>query len=86
MTNKPPGLTREAETDEAGRYSILSVLPRLRREGVRFGFRISTAPGRGITINSVTRVDLKLGIGQMTETGHRFSTPVTLQPTNPTSS
>ncbi|MBI5086220.1 MAG: TonB-dependent receptor [Acidobacteria bacterium] len=68
LTNKATGAARETEGDEAGRYSLLSVQAGSYDLKVTApGFRTSTRSDVEVTINSVTRVDVKLEVGQMTE-------------------
>jgi hypothetical protein len=67
-TNKETGAARETSTDEAGRYAILNVLPG--RYDVRIGatgFKTFTRPDVVVTINTVSRVDMRLEVGQLTE-------------------
>ena len=68
LTSKQTGVTRETTADDAGRYSLLSVLPGVYE--VKFsaaGFRTLTEKDVDVTINTVTRVDAKLEVGQLTE-------------------
>jgi hypothetical protein len=68
VTNKATGATREATSDEAGRYSLLSLAAgpyELRATAA--GFRTAIRSEVEVTINTVTRVDVKLEVGQMSE-------------------
>jgi hypothetical protein len=68
ITNPATGITREVEADEAGRYTVPN-LPAGTYE-LRFsapGFRTLTRTGVEVAINTVTRVDARLEVGQMTE-------------------
>ncbi len=80
LTSKATGVAREASTDEGGRYSIGSVSPgdyELRVSSQ--GFRTSVRADVEVTINTVSRVDLKLEVGQMTEQVTVAGTAVMLQ-------
>ncbi len=68
ITNPATGVTREVEADEAGRYTVPNLLAGTYE--LRFsapGFRTLTRTGVEVTINTVTRVDARLEVGQMTE-------------------
>jgi hypothetical protein len=68
ITNKATGLTRETTTDEAGRYSILNVVPGAYDLRITAsGFRPLVRENVDVTINTVTRVDLKLEVGAIAE-------------------
>jgi hypothetical protein len=68
VTNTQTGLTREATSDDAGRFSVLSLLPGVYDvKVVASGFRQLTQTKLEVTINTVTRVDAKLEVGQATE-------------------
>ena len=68
ITNKQTGLSRETTSDDAGRYAILNVLPGLYDLKVTAsGFRALTRTDVDVTINTVTRVDVKLEVGQLSE-------------------
>ncbi|MBI4905495.1 MAG: TonB-dependent receptor [Acidobacteria bacterium] len=74
------GVTREAESDEAGRFSIASVLPGIYELRVSAsGFRTSTKSGVDVKINTVTREEMRLEVGQMTEQVTVAAEVVTLQ-------
>jgi len=80
ITNTGTGQTRETVADEAGRYSILN-LPAGSYElkVTSAGFRALTKTGVEVAINSVTRVDAKLELGQVTEKVTVGADIVTLQ-------
>ena len=60
--------TREAQTDEGGRYSLINVLPGTYTLSVTAqGFRKATQKNLSVTINKVNRVDLQLEVGAVTE-------------------
>jgi hypothetical protein len=68
IISKETGLTRETTTDEAGRYALLSVVPGTYDLKVTTtGFRTMTQGNVIVTINTVTRVDLRLEVGALTE-------------------
>ena len=68
VTNTSTGLSRQATTDDAGYYSIPN-LP----EGTydlsvsATGFKPYTQKGVNVPINSVTRVDVSIQVGAVTE-------------------
>jgi hypothetical protein len=62
------GITRDATADVQGRYSIPSVLPGSYSLKVTApGFRTLTRTGVEVKINSVTRLDVHLEVGQINE-------------------
>jgi outer membrane receptor protein involved in Fe transport len=68
LTNKQTGSVREAISDEAGRFSVLNVLPGIYDIKVTAsGFRTLSRTDIDVTINSVSRQDLKLEVGQTSE-------------------
>ena len=68
ITNKATSLTRETTTDEAGRYSILNVVPgSYDLKVTASGFRPLVRESIEVTINTVTRVDLRLEVGAIAE-------------------
>ena len=68
LTSRETGVTREAETDDAGRFSLSGVLPGSYDLRVTApGFRTSTRTGVDVTINTVTRENLTLEVGQTSE-------------------
>lgn len=69
LTSKETGQSREAVTDESGRYSFVNVLPgRYDIKVVVSGFKAHTASDFEVTPNTVGRMDVKLELGQLTET------------------
>jgi len=69
ITNKATGVNREVQSDGEGRF----FLPNLQAGSYQLkvsksGFRSVTQDGVEVSINSVTRADFKLEVGQMTET------------------
>jgi len=80
ITNRDTGLTRQAVTDMSGRYSLLNVLAGTYDLNVNAsGFRPATKEGVVVTINTVTRVDLKLELGAVTEQVTVSAAAITLQ-------
>ena len=68
MTSKSTGLVRETKTGLDGRYTIANLLPGSYDLKVSAaGFRTFTQTSVDITINTVTRMDVKLELGQVTE-------------------
>lgn len=68
LTNKETGASREATSDDAGRYSLLNVpAGTYELKATAQGFRTSNRTDVVVTINNVTRIDLKLEVGQMSE-------------------
>ncbi|MBI4889470.1 MAG: TonB-dependent receptor [Acidobacteria bacterium] len=80
ITNKGTGAVREAETDEAGRYSLLSLTAgSYEMKVAAAGFRTAVRSDVEVTINTVTRADIKLEVGQMSEQVTVSATAVALQ-------
>ena len=68
VTNTSTGLSRQVSVDEAGYYSIPNLLQGTYDLAVSAnGFKPLTQKGVPVTINNVTRVDLSLEVGAMTE-------------------
>ena len=68
LTSKETAAIREAEADEVGRYNILNLQPGAYELKVTApGFRTSTRSDIEVTINTVTRINVRLEVGQMTE-------------------
>ncbi len=68
ITNADTGLTRETSTNEAGQYSVPNLLPgNYEVKVTKPGFRTFSKTGVAITINTVTRVDVPLEVGAVTE-------------------
>jgi len=68
LTSKETGVTREIRSDADGRYSLASVLPgayELRVSAA--GFRTATRENVLVVINTVTRADFRLQVGEVTE-------------------
>lgn len=69
VTSKATGLSKETTTDEAGRYSLTNILPGIYDLRIAAaGFKPFTQTNLIVTINTVTRADVKLEVGQVVET------------------
>jgi hypothetical protein len=69
VTSKETNLTRETLTNEAGEYTIPNVVPGPYDVKVSLtGFREATQTGVPVTAGQISRVDVKLEIGSLTET------------------
>jgi hypothetical protein len=69
LVSKDAGASRSGTTDEGGRYSFVNLLPGLYDLKVTApGFRVLNQSDLDVTPNTVTRADLKLEVGQVTET------------------
>jgi len=68
ITSKETGLRRETVTDGAGRYALVNVLPGFYElTASAAGFRTVTRENVTVTINAITRIDLRLELGAVTE-------------------
>jgi len=68
LTSRSTGLVREAKTSGEGRYTAPNLLPgSYELKVTATGFRTFTKTNVEISINSVTRLDLKLELGQVAE-------------------
>ena len=68
VTNVATGQSREVTTDAEGRYSIVSLLAGTYTLKVSAnGFKTLTRAGTDVTINTVTRADLKLEVGALAD-------------------
>jgi len=68
ITSKETGLTRDTKTDVGGRYSLVNVLPGTYDLRVTApGFRTLTRENVVVAINTVTRADVRLEVGAITE-------------------
>src|SRR5207248_5235493 len=67
-TNKGTGQVFDSKSDEAGRYSFVNLLPgTYDLKLTATGFKTATRTEIAVTANTVTRMDVKLEIGQLTE-------------------
>ena len=68
VKNTSTGLSREATTDETGHYAIQNLLEGAYDLSVSAsGFKPYTQTGVEVSINSVTRVDIKVQVGAITD-------------------
>jgi hypothetical protein len=68
LTNKGTGQTYETKTDEAGRYAISNVLPGdYDLKVTAQGFRTQTRTDVLVTANTITRTDVRMEVGALTE-------------------
>ncbi len=68
LRNTATGQVREVQADEQGRYNALNLLAGTYDMTVTAsGFRTLNRPGVEVTINSVTRVEARLEVGQLSE-------------------
>src|SRR3984893_4712031 len=80
MTSKATGAVRETKTDQQGRFTFANLLPSAYDLKVTAtGFRTFKQTHIGISINNVTRVDVKLDLGQLAEQVTVQANAVTLQ-------
>jgi hypothetical protein len=69
ITNKGTGQIKEATTDADGNYSIVNILPGVYDVKVsKQGFTTMTQTDLNITANNAARVDLKMKVGNVTDT------------------
>jgi len=68
IASRETGARRETKADSGGRYSLVNVLPGVYDLRVSAqGFRTLSRESVTVTINMVTRVDIKMEVGTMTE-------------------
>jgi outer membrane receptor protein involved in Fe transport len=68
LTNTATAAVREVKADEHGRYTVVSLLPGVYDATISAaGFRTLTRTGINVTINSVTRVEARLEVGQISD-------------------
>ena len=68
MTNKSTGQGHETKSDESGRFSISNVMPGLYDVKITAsGFKLETKSDVKISANEVTRVDLRMVVGSLSE-------------------
>src|SRR6478672_5163780 len=68
MTSKSTGAVRETKSDQQGRFTFSNLLPNAYDLKVTAaGFRTFTQTDVVISINNVTRADVKLELGQLAE-------------------
>ncbi len=67
-TNPATGLVLEATTDTSGSYTILNVLPGLYDVKVSMqGFKTQSRTGVSVNANTVTRTDVRMDVGSLSE-------------------
>ena len=80
LTSKGTGLSKEAQTDSGGRYSLVNVLPgRYDIKVTAKGFRAFSLNDFEVSPNVIGRADVKLEVGQLTETISVEATAALLQ-------
>ncbi|HXK04445.1 MAG TPA: carboxypeptidase-like regulatory domain-containing protein, partial [Verrucomicrobiae bacterium] len=80
LTSKDTGLGKEAQTDTGGRYSLVNVLPgRYDIKVSAKGFRAFSVTDFEVSPNVIGRMDVKLEVGQLTETISVEATAALLQ-------
>ena len=80
VTSKETGLSKEASTDIGGRYSIVNVLPgHYDLKVVAKGFRAHVQTDTEVSPDTITRADVKMEVGQLTETVTVEATQAVLQ-------
>ena len=68
LTNTATGVSRDVQDDDQGRYNALSLAAGTYKMVVTAaGFRTLTRTGIEVTINTVTRVEARLEVGQLTD-------------------
>lgn len=69
LTSKETSLSKESISDPAGRYSFVNLLPgRYDLKVVAKGFRTYAQTDVDVSPNTVARADVKMAVGQLTET------------------
>jgi hypothetical protein len=80
ITNKGTGATRDAAADDQGRFTFVNVLAgQYDMKVVAQGFKSINVTGIDVPVNTVTRRDVKLEIGGLTETVSVTAEAVQLQ-------
>jgi len=80
LISKDTGTSRQAASDQDGRYTFVNVLPgRYDVKVVGKGFRTYAVQDIEVTPNTVGRVDVRLEVGQLTETISVEATAALLQ-------
>lgn len=80
LTNKATGASRESQVDPSGRYSVLSLPAGVYELKIgASGFRTFVRTDIDVAINTVTRVDARLEVGQTTEQVTISAEALTLQ-------
>ncbi len=80
LTSNETGLSKEAKSDEGGRYSIVNVLPgKYSARVVATGFRTFAQTSIDVSPNEVDRIDVNLEVGQVSEEVTVAASAVALQ-------
>jgi hypothetical protein len=80
LTSKDTGLSKEVTTDVGGRYSLVNVLPgHYDLKVVAKGFRTHLQTDTDVSPDTITRADVKMEVGQLTETVTVEATQAALQ-------
>jgi len=80
LTSKETGLSKEGSTDVSGRFSIVNVLPgHYDLKVVAKGFRAHVQTDTEVSPDTITRADVKMEVGQLTETVTVEATQAVLQ-------
>ena len=80
LTNAGTGATREIKADEQGRYTAASLSPGTYSLKITApGFRTLTRTGIAVTINNITRAEVRLEVGQLAEQVTVSASTATLQ-------
>lgn len=80
VSSESIGQSRQITTDTQGRFQVVNLLPGLYEISVRSaGFRLFRQTNVEITINTVTRVDVQLQVGEVTESVTVAATGAKLQ-------
>lgn len=80
LTSKDTGLSKEATTDVSGRYSLINVLPgHYDLKVVAKGFRTYLRTDTDVSPDAIARADVKMEVGQLTETVTVEATQAVLQ-------
>jgi len=80
VTNAATGVSRDVKADDQGRYTIVNLLAGTYTMTVTSpGFRTLSRTGVEVTINTVTRVPLRLEVGQVSEQVTVEATAISLQ-------
>ena len=80
ITNQGTGETRQSATDAAGAYNFANVSPGIYDVHVTAsGFRAFTSTGVAVRVNAVSRMDVSMEVGQITESVTVAAAAATLQ-------
>ena len=86
IVSKDTNLTRDTVTDSEGNYTLTNVLPGSYDVKISLtGFREAQRTGVPVTISQISRVDMALQVGTLSEVVTVQSPPNCCRPTRPTS-